>query len=146
MRAVRRIARLLALAVLVTAAAACARYNSFPPEKSADLKDSETLKSLVDGGGTTGAGAYRIVDVRPPESYQRGHIPTAINIPNGDTDAIVSPPAKDTFLILYCETGGRAERAAKLMAEKGYQYLFNWGGFGNWPYPVETGADDAAAK
>jgi phage shock protein E len=77
------------------------------------------------------------VDVRPEGKYAKGHIPTASNLPNGNLDAENAPPPKDKLIILYCETGGRAQMAAKKMGQAGYDHIFNWGGFGNWTYPPE---------
>ena len=93
------------------------------------------LKNL---GQTVDDGEYRIVDVRPEGKYEKGHIPTAINIPNGNTETIGDALPKDKFVKVYCETGGRAEMAAKKMANVGYEKIYNWGGFGNWTYDAET--------
>ena len=84
-----------------------------------------------------GDGAYRIVDVRPEGKYATGHIPTAMNLPNGNLDGGKTPPPKDKLIIVYCETGGRAQVAAKKMAKAGYAHIYNWGGFGNWTFPPE---------
>lgn len=121
----------------------CATIDTFIPEGlGEELKEPENLKAEIDDGNTDPeTGKYLIVDVRPTGAYDGGHIPTAINIVNGDTSSIDNPPAKDRFIIVYCETGGRAEAAAKKMMGEGYQYLLNWGGFGRWGnagYEYET--------
>jgi rhodanese-related sulfurtransferase len=76
------------------------------------------------------------VDVRPEGKYAEGHIPTATNLPNGNLPTSSAPP-EDKFIIVYCETGGRAQMAAKKMGKAGYDHIFNWGGFGNWTYAPE---------
>ena len=103
----------------------------------AGLDEPAALKALIDQGQTVGDGAYRIVDVRPEGKYAEGHIPTATNLPNGNLDGGKTPPPKDKLIIVYCETGGRAQMAAKKMAKAGYDHIYNWGGFGGWTYPPE---------
>ena len=45
---------------------------------------------------------------------------------------------KEQYLILYCETGGRAQSVIKKLEEQGYTKMMNWGGFKRWPYePAE---------
>ena len=112
-------------------------YNTFPQERSEGLDSPETLKALIDKGETTGDGEYRIVDVRPERKFAEGHIPTALNLPNGNLDDGRPLPPKDKLIIVYCETGGRAQKAAKKMPKAGYNQIYNWGGFGNWTFEAE---------
>ncbi|MBN2528202.1 MAG: rhodanese-like domain-containing protein [Deltaproteobacteria bacterium] len=121
------------LTFVVFVMAACTGYDTFPTGESKGIDDSESLKALIDSGATVGEGEYRIVDVRPNRKYKKGHIPTAINIPNGDVAASGEDLPKDKKIILYCETGGRAQSAAKKkLAPAGYSRIYNWGGFGRW--------------
>lgn len=67
------------------------------------------------------AGEVAVVDTRPPEQFEQGHIPGAVNVPAGENgegshsqdfaaklaDAAGSKPA-----LLYCTTGNRSARAA----------------------------------
>jgi rhodanese-related sulfurtransferase len=115
----------------------CSHYNTFPEEQSNGLDEPDALQALIDGGQTVDSGDYRIVDVRPESKYKKGHIPTAINIPNGNIDTVGETLPKDKLIIVYCETGGRAEMAAKKMAKAGYNQIYNWGGFGKWTYAPE---------
>ena len=115
----------------------CGQFDTFPKERSKGLGDPAALKALIDAGQTVDVGDYRIVDVRSERKYAKGYIPTAMNLPNGNLDTMKMPPSKDKLIIVYCETGGRAEMAAKKMAKAGYNQIYNWGGFGNWSYPSE---------
>jgi rhodanese-related sulfurtransferase len=124
---------LLSTAVCVS----CRGFDTFPEDRSKGLDDPAALKALIDQGQTVDAGEYRIVDVRPEGKYAKGHIPTAMNLPNGNLDGDKTPPPKDKLIIVYCETGGRAQMAAKKMAKAGYNQIYNWGGFGSWTYPPE---------
>ena len=119
-------------------AVSCTGYDTLPKGESATLKDPAALKALIDSGATTGDGEYRIVDVRPERKFAKGHIPSAINIPNGDVEASGKDLPKDKKIILYCETGGRAQAAAKnKLAPAGYNQIYNWGGYGGWTYDPE---------
>ncbi|GAH84674.1 unnamed protein product, partial [marine sediment metagenome] len=41
---------------------------------------------------------------------------------------------KDKYLILYCETGMRAQRVIKKLEKAGYTRIMNWGGYKRWKY------------
>ncbi len=112
--------------------AACGHYDTFPKERSKGLGEPAGLKALIDEGQTVETGDYRIVDVRPEGKYAKGHIPSATNLPNGKVDNGLPAPPKDKLIIVYCETGGRAEMAARKMKKEGYAQVYNWGGFDKW--------------
>jgi rhodanese-related sulfurtransferase len=75
---------------------------------------------------------YMLVDVRTPEEYAAGHIPTAINIPN--TEIGRTPPAADktALLIVYCASGRRSAAAAKVLTDLGYTRVVDFGGVSRW--------------
>ncbi len=123
--------KLFALFLFSLISLSCAGYNTFPPERAQGLEKKAALQALIESGQTVGEGEYRIVDVRPPSKYGKAHIPTAINLPNGNLEGEDIPP-KDKFIIVYCETGGRAQKAAQKMEKAGYTKIYNWGGFGKW--------------
>jgi len=75
-----------------------------------------------------------IIDVRPENAYQRGHIPTALNYPSSDFQKMLDQLSKESYLILYCETGGRAQAVINKLEDKGYTRMLNWGGYTRWPY------------
>lgn len=77
-----------------------------------------------------------IIDVRPENAYQKGHIPTAQNYPSSDFQKMLDQLSKETYLILYCETGGRAQAVIKKLEDKGYTRMLNWGGYTRWPYEL----------
>ncbi len=110
----------------------CSHYDTFPKERPKNLGDRAGLKALIDAGQTVEAGDYRIVDVRPEGKYAKGHIPSATNLPNGKLNNGSPAPPKDKLIIVYCETGGRAEMAARKMKKEGYTQIYNWGGFDKW--------------
>ncbi|MFQ5666538.1 MAG: rhodanese-like domain-containing protein [Candidatus Binatia bacterium] len=88
---------------------------------------------------------YRYIDVRTEAEFANGHPATAVNIPvalpdpatrrmamNNDFLAIVNAHfPKDAKIVVGCQTGGRSQRAAQLLASAGYANVVNMqGGFG----------------
>jgi rhodanese-related sulfurtransferase len=59
-----------------------------------------------------------IIDVRTKEEYNKRHIPESINIPYNIIDTIKVP--KDTKIILYCNTGRRANISKNTLINLGY--------------------------
>ena len=84
-----------------------------------------------------------ILDVREPNEFKRGHIPKAINIPRGLLEFQVSKkiPNRDTHIIVYCKSGGRACLGTDTLVQMGYKNAVNMkGGWQAWVkagYPVE---------
>ena len=78
-----------------------------------------------------------IIDVRPSSAYKNGHIPTAKSFPSSEILDRLNEIPKDKYLIVYCETGGRAQAVIKQLEKVGYTKMMNWGGFSGWPYTIE---------
>ena len=80
-----------------------------------------------------------IVDVRDEQSYQKGHIPGAINIPVNKykfdgTEKTFPGLRKDRFNYVYCYTHycNLGTKAAKAFASAGYPVKEIQGGFDAW--------------
>jgi phage shock protein E len=71
--------------------------------------------------------ATLIVDVRTPQEYAAGHVPGAINVPYTHLPARASAlaAAGDKDIVLYCQTGARAGRAAQRLSEHGFTRLLH---------------------
>ena len=42
---------------------------------------------------------------------------------------------KDIVTLVYCKSGGRSGKAAKIMIELGFRIVYDLkGGYSNWPY------------
>ena len=85
----------------------------------------------------------QVIDVREPGEYGAGHALGAKNLPlarieSGAGDVVKK---KDATLILYCESGDRAGKAAAALKKQGYAKVFNLsGGLAAWKQaglPVE---------
>ena len=79
-----------------------------------------------------------IIDVRPSSAYSGGHIPTARSYPSSVINEKLDELPRSKYLILYCETGGRAQMVIKSLEKEGYSRMMNWGGYTRWPYALVT--------
>lgn len=96
------------------------------------------LKGLLDQKTNN----LKIIDVRSPEQYAEGHIPTAINIPLKELLGKLSSLPKNKTLVTYCGsiTCQLAPKAALELAQKGFKVLELHGGIKEWAnfgFPVE---------
>ena len=75
-----------------------------------------------------------LLDVRTTEEYHDGHIPGAINIANESirTDEIPELPDKGQRIYVYCRSGNRSKKAARILAENGYEVVELGTGFLGW--------------
>ncbi len=80
---------------------------------------------------------YLIIDIRYPVKYNKGHIPTAVNIPLSDLCG--NPPAVDEdMVIIVCSTHPENSReAVNLLKDLGYTRVFNFCEILKWSYELE---------
>ena len=71
-----------------------------------------------------------LIDVREEEDYNEEHMDNAINIPISQIEEKIGDYAKkkSTTIILYCETGVRANQTAIKLTEMGYTNVYSLGG------------------
>lgn len=83
-----------------------------------------------------------ILDVRRQDEYDKKHIPNAVLLPiediNVGSDKIeLTLPDKDRTILVYCQTGRRAELASSKLAKRGYKHVYDIGGLVEWTGPTE---------
>lgn len=87
--------------------------------KSVDIKE---LKKLI--------GNIDIIDIRDPDEYNDGHIPTSINIPN---DKIMINPEyylnKSKQYYIYCQYGKTSIKTCIYLNKVGYNVINLIGGY-----------------
>lgn len=69
-----------------------------------------------------------IIDIRSPNEYWNGHIPSAVNIPYRDFDNYKSYLSKNDTIILYCERGGTSLVLSRNLSKEGYHVKNIYGG------------------
>ncbi|KJU95708.1 rhodanese-like domain-containing protein [Streptococcus gordonii] len=72
----------------------------------------------------------KLLDVRTPSEYNRGHIKGALNIPLGQIDRYSQ--SKEEKLYVICHSGVRSRLAAKKLKKKGYDVVNVSGGMRSW--------------
>jgi phage shock protein E len=86
----------------------------------------------ADARKLVGEGAL-LVDVRGPEEYAAGHIDGAVNVSVGDLpQRLMELGPKDKPLVLYCQHGVRATKAADILRKAGFTEVHNLGAISNW--------------
>jgi rhodanese-related sulfurtransferase len=93
-----------------------------------------------------GTAPYTVLDVRGAQSFARGHVPGALNVPSSSIDAQVAADLPEGLLVVYCWGPGcnGAHKAAAALAANGRQVKEMIGGFEYWVregQPIE--GDDA---
>ena len=76
-----------------------------------------------------------VLDVREPDEYEQGALPSALHIPRGHLEAQIETKIVDKAapIVVYCAGGVRSAFAAKTLAELGYTDVVSMaGGFGKW--------------
>jgi len=84
---------------------------------------------------------FMLLDVRTPEEYAQGHIASAKLIPVQVLAEHLSEVPHDKQVYVYCHSGKRSAKAAKLLADNGFTNIENIkGGIVAWKeagYSVE---------
>jgi len=95
---------------------------------SNEVLSSDQLQEIIDQQDPN----TFLVDVRTPEEYASGAIPTAVNIP---VDVIRdNPPTQDRSarIIVYCRSGNRSRAAKSALEALGFKNVNDFGGIANW--------------
>lgn len=83
-------------------------------------------------------GKINLVDIREPDEYKSGHLPTAKNIP---LNSILSEPEshldKSKEYHIICQSGARSSRACGILKDKGFNIINVTGGTGRFRGKLE---------
>jgi rhodanese-related sulfurtransferase len=95
-------------------------------------------------------GDVKVVDVRDPQSYAKGHIPGALNLPKEKWHkTAVLDTKKTTVVYCYTQTCRLAARAAWEFASRGFPVVELEGGFEAWKdagLDIPIGAEYKASR
>jgi rhodanese-related sulfurtransferase len=100
-----------------------------------DAVDAETLKELLKNGKIV------LLDVRPEEEYNRGHIHKAISAPIANLESYLKKIPKKKMVVAYCRGPFcvYADEAVALLKDKGYKAKRMDEGYPEWMlkgYPI----------
>lgn len=92
------------------------------------------------GGNISGSEARRLVetgarlvDVRTPEEFTTGHVPGAVNIPVQELERRMGElSSKEQPVVVYCHSGNRSGRAARMLKSAGYAAVHDLGAMSRW--------------
>jgi rhodanese-related sulfurtransferase len=74
-----------------------------------------------------------VLDVRTPEEFASGHVPSALNIPVQELrERHAELGAKTAPIVIYCRSGARSATAAGLLRNLGYSNVTDIGPMSNW--------------
>ena len=80
-------------------------------------------------------GDHVLLDVRTPEEYRNGTVVGAVNIPIDELRERVVELPRDRKIVVFCEVGLRAYLAVRILAQHGFQDLYNLsGGYKTYQY------------
>ena len=76
-----------------------------------------------------------LVDVRTPQEHAGGHIPGSVLLPVSEVADRAGTVLKDkeAEILVYCASGARSARAARVLTGMGYPSVTNLGSIRNWP-------------
>ncbi|HKK75781.1 MAG TPA: rhodanese-like domain-containing protein [Saprospiraceae bacterium] len=107
------------IGVVVVAAFIFLRFRNYGP--GAKNIDGPTLRSMLKDKNV------KLIDVRTPGEVAQGKIKNAsnININSADFKQKVSNLDKSKTYVLYCRSGARSTRAARVMMKMGFEDVYN---------------------
>lgn len=86
------------------------------------------------------AESFVLLDVRQPREYERDHIAGAVFVPLPELADRLDELPRDRPVIAYCAVGGRSSMAARFLAARGFDEVYNLtGGIEAWQGRVVTG-------
>ena len=106
-------------------------YDRYPDNKYMATVDQ--IKDQVD--------TLFIIDVRPPDSYAKGHLPNASNFPLKQIGSLLTELPEDQTILVICTNGQSAAQTSGILNLAGYNALSLYGGYDAWVaanLPVEN--------
>ncbi len=125
--------RSLLLVLIALGAVSCA--SRVRAEAPSPYTEPDVLSRLV----AERTEPYVLVDVRTPEEYSAGHIPTAVNIPVSTIAGSLPTEDRSALIIVYCASGRRSATAKRTLDGLGFTQVFDFGSVSRWEGDLATG-------
>jgi rhodanese-related sulfurtransferase len=119
-------------------------------ERAAELylesRDSMQPVTLAELRRLVRQGAVTVIDVRPRDEYQAGHLPGALSVPVTELGRRLTALPRRKEVVAYCRGPYcvYSLEAVKLLRARGYRARRAVGGVGEWQargFPIEQGDD-----
>ncbi len=124
---------LVSLIIVVTFFFSCGNQQS---QNSSMSKISYKDISTTDAKIKLVTNKSKFLDVRTPAEIAEGKIANAIEMDfrASDFKNRLESLDKNSSYVVYCRSGGRSAKAAKIMTEAGFKDVYNMkGGYSDWP-------------
>ena len=73
-----------------------------------------------------------LLDVRSAEEFASGHVPGAVNVSHEQVAARIAELGAPREVVVYCERGPRASKAASVLGGAGFSVKHLTGDMGGW--------------
>ena len=84
-------------------------------------------------------GPYQLADIRDEQSFNLGHIDTAVHVTNHNLQEFVESTDPDQPLLIYCYHGNSSQSAAQFFVEKDFTQVFSVdGGYEEWKTQTDS--------
>jgi rhodanese-related sulfurtransferase len=94
---------------------------------------TEEAKKLIENNEVV------VLDVRTPEEFQGGHIPSATLIPLQELENRLNEIDKEKGYLVVCRSGNRSAQASEILTSNGFSTIYNMtGGMNNWTFKIEN--------
>jgi len=97
-------------------------YNRYPDDKY--ITTVEQIKDQIDN--------LYVIDVRPPDSFAKGHLPKANNFPLKQMGNNLDKLPDNQTILVICTNGQSAAQTAGILNTAGYNALSLSGGYLAW--------------
>lgn len=92
----------------------------------------------------------QIIDIRPPDAFERGHIPDAINVPMAELPRRIDEVEWADDITVVCPIGESSVQAARLIGSfegaEADAVKSMTGGYAAWEYELEAGSVESTSS
>ncbi|NDI35883.1 rhodanese-like domain-containing protein [Chengkuizengella sediminis] len=96
------------------------------------VKGLKTLNTTDFSEALNGNKSIILIDVREPHELKTGHIKDAVNIPLSQIRKRLDEIPEDKTVMLYCRSGFRSKKAARILKKKKMNMIHLRGGMMSW--------------
>jgi len=118
--------KLISIVIIIFTGVGIFMFNIFKKEQQANSVSKENVLEFVENNPGV------IIDVRTQDEYDSGHLAEAdlqFDLMSGEFAQQLDSLDKSKTYYLYCRSGNRSGKASRLMKDKGFENVYNIGGY-----------------